>query len=569
MESSTDESSSNEFSLVNRHENETENSPETPDSVPETTNASTKDIEIPVPNVTENKKEPQVSTNHPQQSLDPPSFRWFVLVLSTISILLASVQGSALIVALPDVLEGLDAQFTTIMWVLFAYLIVITALVPITGEISDIFGRRRVFNLGFTLFTAASLYCGLADSKFHGWDLVGGRIVQGFGAAALFSNSGAIVTDVFIRYNQVGLAMGVNQITSAVGSILGPFLGGVFSTDWRWVFLFNVPIGGIGIILCFWKMHERPSHHKAPMMERIKKFDWFGSILFLIGDLLFLSALCTVAVPDMPNAVMISFFVFGGVSLLVSLSLETWIIKAPALHLRIFLIRKFAVANLGSLLCSFARSVVLFATIFFFQGPFGKTPFYAGVMTIPFGFGVLILGFWAGRLSDRYGPKVMQVVGPLIAGAGSFGLAYVDQNTSYVAIAAALIVSGAGQGIFNSPNSASAMVSVPKELRGGASGWRMMVAFLAQTFALVLLFSVVRSYVPLGQLMELFLYGGGGNSMDLVLKGIHINFYVASGVAWAVSLESFILLVLLPGKRAAHKRTKKSSPSDANGVQLP
>jgi hypothetical protein len=304
------------------------------------------------------------------------------------------------------------------------------------------------------------------------------------------------------------------------------------------------------------KNTEVPQKQEQSMLYRFQHFDWIGSILFLEGGLLFLAALCNTANSSMPTVVMIIFFIVGGVSLIVVCILELWIIKNPAIHFDIFKIRNFSIANFGGIIASYSRSIVLFATIFYFQGVMHKTPFMAGVMTIPFGGGLLLFGFWAGRLSDKYGPRAMQLIGPFVAGAASLGLSFINGSTNYGAIAVSLFTVGAGQGIFNSPNSASAMVSVPRTKRGAASGWRMMMLFLAQTLAIISLFGIIKTKIPLDQLIDIFLYGGKGvsNASNSFMTAIKINYYIAAGTAWFVCVMNIFLLYLWDKKVEKKKK---------------
>jgi MFS family permease len=204
-------------------------------------------------------------------------YEWTALSVTTIGTLLASVQGSALLIALPEVMTQLRTDFMTIMWVILSFMLITTALVPVVGRLADMFGRKNLYNAGFAIFTLGSLLCGLAQPQFHGWDLVLYRIIQGIGGAMLFTNGAAIVTDAF-RTGRIGLGLGVNQIALAAGFLLGPVVGGILTAiSWRWVFLINVPLGIIGTIWGILKLREPVS--LAPN----QRFDWMGSLTFTIG----------------------------------------------------------------------------------------------------------------------------------------------------------------------------------------------------------------------------------------------------------------------------------------------
>ncbi len=193
----------------------------------------------------------RLSTEGTQQNLSPATgvaphhdgYQWTALSVTTVGALLASIQGSALLIALPNILADLHISFFTIMWVLMGYLLITTVLTPVIGRLADIWGRKRLYNSGFVMFSLGSLIAGLAQPQFHGADIILGRVVQGVGGALMVTNSTAIVTDAF-RKGQVGLGLGINQIAGAAGFLLGPIIGGLLTEiSWRWVFLFNVPIG--------------------------------------------------------------------------------------------------------------------------------------------------------------------------------------------------------------------------------------------------------------------------------------------------------------------------------------
>ena len=243
----------------------------------------------------------------------PPSpddwrgYEWVALSVTTIGALLASIQGSALTIALPNILTGLRAGFLTIMWVLIAYLLSTTALVPVVGRLADMVGRKRLYVAGFAVFTLGSLLGGLAQPSFHGWDLVAYRAVQGIGGALLFTNSAAIVTDAF-RRGRVGLGLGVNQIAAAAGFLLGPVVGGLLTSySWRWIFLVNVPLGVFGTLWGIWRLRE-PVH----LPER-QRFDWWGSLSFTLGLGALLAGLSMLAFPALPAPVVYGLFVLSGV----------------------------------------------------------------------------------------------------------------------------------------------------------------------------------------------------------------------------------------------------------------
>lgn len=304
---------------------------------------------------------------HARESLfpQPKGYQWTALSVTTVGALLASIQGSALLIALPSILAELRISFFIVMWVLLGYLLILTVFTPIVGRLADLWGRKRLYNSGFIAFTIGSLIAGLAQPQFHGADLILGRVIQGLGAALLVTNSTVIVTDAF-RKGQVGLGLGINQIAGAAGFLIGPIIGGLLTEfSWRWVFLFNVPIGIFGALWGIWRLRE-------PVLPlKRQPFDWFGSISLSLGLAGILLGLSMLAFPILPQPVTIAIFVIGVVGLVLFVAIEPRI-KVPLIQLRLFRGRLFALANLSGLLNGIARGAVLFLLIFFLQGPYGK-----------------------------------------------------------------------------------------------------------------------------------------------------------------------------------------------------
>ncbi len=211
--------------------------------------------------------------------------------MTTVGALLASIQGSALLIALPDIMAQLHAGFMTIMWVILGFMLITTALVPVVGRLADMFGRKRLYNAGFAIFTQGSLLSGLSQPQFQGWDMVFYRMIQGVGGALLFTNSAAIVTDAF-RKGRVGLGLGINTIAFSAGFLMGPVIGGILTAiDWRLVFLINVPLGIAGTIWGVLRLREPVS------LPEKQRFDWLGSVTFSIGLGALLLAASLVAFP--------------------------------------------------------------------------------------------------------------------------------------------------------------------------------------------------------------------------------------------------------------------------------
>ena len=265
-------------------------------------------------------------------------YEWTALSVTTVGALLASIQGSALIIALPDILTRLDTDFITIMWVLLGYLLITTAVVPVIGRLADMFGRKNLYNAGFAVFTLGSLLCGMSQPQFHGWDLVGYRLIQGLGGALLFTNSAAIVTDAF-RHGRIGLGLGVNQIAAAAGFLIGPVVGGLLTAiSWQWVFFVNVPLGIAGTVWGFFRLREPVS------LPAKQTFDWLGSLTFVFGLGSLLLAVSLVAFPLISISYVYILFACAVIGLAAFFAVETRVAQ-PMLDFKLFTDRLFAYAS--------------------------------------------------------------------------------------------------------------------------------------------------------------------------------------------------------------------------------
>ena len=459
-------------------------------------------------------------------TFDPDAgYEWTALSVTTLGALLAALQGSALLIALPDILVGLKASFLTIMWVLLGYLLITTALVPVIGRLADMFGRKNLYNAGFLVFTLGSLGAGLSQVQFHGADLLVARMIQGVGGALLLTNSTAIVTDAF-KSGRVGLGLGVNQIAAAAGFVLGPVVGGLLTAiSWRWVFLFNVPLGLFGT---FWGIMRLREPVKLPAKQT---FDWIGSLTFTLGLGAFLMALSMVAFPSWGWTIIYVMFVLGPL-LLVAFVITELRVSQPMLNVRLFSGRLFTFANLANLLNGVARGAVLFLLIFFLQGPYGKDPLTAGLMMAPFGLAFMLIGPISGHLSDHHGPRALGTIGLLVSAVGLAGLATVSDHTPFWELAVWMALMGGGSGFFSSPNTSAIMTSVRPEQRGMAAGVRMMLAYTGQMLSIAIAFPLVLAKIPQDVMMNIFIYGGGMSSAPAALSdflhGVHLAFIISA-----------------------------------------
>jgi MFS family permease len=477
-------------------------------------------------------------------------YEWVVLSVTTVGALLASTQGSALIIALPDIMDELHASFLTVMWVLLSYLLITTALVPVVGRLADIFGRKNLYNAGFAIFTLGSLLAGFSQPGLHGWDLVLYRVIQGVGGALLFTNSTALVTDAF-RHGRVGLGLGVNQIAGAAGFLLGPVVGGLLTTiSWHWVFWVNVPLGLVGTV---WGIVRLRRPVSLPPAQR---FDWRGSVTFTLGLGAALLAFSLIAFPLVSVSIVDVLFVIGAIGLAAFFFIESHE-SQPMLDFSLFRDRLFTFATLANALNGLARGAVLFVLIFFLQGPYGQNPLTAGIMMMPFGAAFMLVGPVSGYLSGRYGSRGLSTVGLLISSAALLGLSMIGPGTPYWLLALLMALMGGGSGLFSSPNTNAIMSSVAVERRGIAAGVRTMLMNTGQMLSIAFVFPLVVSQIPQQVMFKVFLYGGGMGNDPHALAAFEAGLHKAFLLSFGITLVAALISVLRPPHR----------PQDQSGDQ--
>lgn len=498
---------------------------------------------------------PELAANAPNEAVTEQhrdGYQWTALSVTTVGALLASVQGSALLIALPNILEELKVSFFVIMWVLMAYLLIMTVLTPIIGRLADMWGRKLLYNIGFITFTVGSLVGGLAQPQFHGADIILGRVIQGVGGALLITNSTAIVTDAF-KKGQVGLGLGINQIAGAAGFLLGPIIGGLLTQwSWRWVFLINVPIGIFGVIWGIWRLREPVS------LKGHQHVDWLGSAALAIGLTGVLLALTMFAFPMLPMPAIIAIMLVGIISLVVFGIMEPRI-KEPVVQLRLFGDKLFTMANLSGLLNGIARGAVLFLLIFFLQGPYAQDPLMAGIMLAPFGLAFMIIGPLSGRLSDKVGSKLLAPIGLGISALGLLGLVFVRADTPFWLLSVFMALMGGGSGFFVSPNTNAIMSSVQAQMRGAAAGILNMLNNTGQMLSIAIVFPVALSQVPQDAMMQVFIYGGGMGKFPAALAAFMGGLHNAFLISCIISLVAMAVAWLRPSHSHAQQISEEAA----------
>jgi MFS family permease len=423
-------------------------------------------------------------------------YKWVALSNTTLGMLAATVNASIVIISLPAIFRGIHlnpltpSNISYLLWMLMGYLVVSAVLVVTLGRFGDIYGRVRMYNLGFTLFAAGALALPFDPLTGPGgalW-LIGFRIIQAVGGAMLMANSPAILTDAF-PYNQRGMAIGVNQVAGISGQFIGLILGGILAAvNWRLVFLVSVPIGIGGAIWSYLSLQEIGARTKA-------KIDWLGNVTFAVGLIALLTGI-TYGIQPYGGHTMgwTSPFVLsgliGGVALLVAFCYIEVRVDSPMFDLRLLKIRSFSTGATAALLASISRGGMQFMLIIWLQGiwlvlhgySFIDTPLWSGIYLLPLTGGFLIAGPLSGWLSDRYGARFFASGGLLLSAVSFAGLLLIPVNFSYPVFAILVFISGAGMGLFSAPNAAAVMNSVPSNQRGAAAG--MLATFTNSGFVL-------------------------------------------------------------------------------------
>ena len=432
-------------------------------------------------------------------------YKWVALSNTTVSMMMATIDTSIVIIAMPAIFRGIHLNPTDpgnisyLLWMIIGYLLVTAVLVVTLGRLGDMYGRVRIYNLGFVVFTIASV--ALSLDPLTGppgalW-LILWRIAQAFGGAMLMANAAAILTDAFPA-RQRGMALGINQICGISGQFIGLILGGVLAAwDWRAVFWVNVPIGVFGTIWSYLKLREIATVRKA-------KVDWWGNITFAAGAGLLLVSITYGIQPygSHPTS-WTSPRVLGGlacgIALLVLFCLIETRIAEPMFRLGLFRIRAYAAGNMASLMSSIARGGLQFMLIIWLQGiwlplhgyDFSQTPLRAGLFLLPLTAGFLIAGPVSGYLSDRYGPRPFATAGLLVSASAFAGLLLLPVVFPYWVFALVIFANGLGSGLFASPNTSAIMSSVPARYRGVASGMRSTFQNSGMSLSIGIFFSLM------------------------------------------------------------------------------
>jgi MFS family permease len=425
-----------------------------------------------------------------------PRYKWVVLSNTTLGVLIATINSSILLIALPDIFRGIridplqPGNTSLLLWLIMGYMVVTAVLVVGLGRLGDMYGRVKIYNAGFAIFTFFSIM--LAVTWMHGvtaglW-LVGMRIFQGIGGAMLMANSSAIITDAFPPTER-GLGLGLNMVAGIAGSFMGLVVGGLLAPiEWHMVFVVSVPFGVFGTVWAYFKLHDTGIRRHARM-------DWWGNATFAVG---LISVLVGITYGIQPYGAhtmgwtnpWVMTALIGGCAVL---GLFCWVesrVPEPMFRLSLFKIRAFTFGNIASLLGALGRGGLMFILIIWLQGiwlprhgySFESTPLWAGIYMLPMTVGFLVAGPTSGWLSDKFGARIFATGGMLVAAASFAWLWALPVNFTYWQFAAALLINGLGMGLFAAPNSTGIMNSLPAHQRGVGAG--MMTVFMNSAMVL-------------------------------------------------------------------------------------
>ncbi len=433
-------------------------------------------------------------------------YKWVALSNTTIGTLMASLDATIVLISLPAIFNGIQINplnsFQYLIWLLFGYSICTSTLLVTFGRISDMFGRVRLYNLGFAIFTVGTILAFLTPNTgtLGALELIIFRMVQGVGGAFLFANGAAIITDAFPE-NERGQALGINMVSVLAGSLIGLVMGGVLAYyDWRFIFLVSVPIGIFGTIWSYLRLKE------VGVINRNQKLDVWGNLAFGAGLTLLLLGVSYGLLPygsapmGWGNPWVIASLV-GGAALLLAFPLIEAHVESPMFRIDLFKIRPFSAGNFAGFLGAMGRGGVQIVLIILLQGiwlplhgyAYSSTPLWSGVYITPMLLGFVVMGPISGRLSDRRGARGLATAGMIITAASFLLLSALPYNFVLWEFGVILFVMGLGGGLFASPNTVSIMNSVPPENRGAASGMRATLQNVGQTASIAVFFSIVLS----------------------------------------------------------------------------
>ena len=437
--------------------------------------------------------------------MDSDRYKWIALSNTTLGVLLATLDASITLIAMPDIFRGIHldplvpANSFYLLWMILGYLVVSSVLIVSLGRMGDMYGRVKIYNLGFVIYTVASLLLTVdwMTGRSGATYLIMLRIVQGLGGACLLANAAAIITDAFPA-NQRGMALGINNIVGVSGMFVGLVLGGILAPiNWRLVFLISVPVGLFGTVWAYLKLEERSTPRRA-------RIDWWGNVTFALGLVLLMVSVTYGIRPAGGSSTgwtstrVVVLLAGAAVSFIVFAVAEQRVAE-PMFRLPLFRIRAFTFGTLSTFLSAVARGGLMFMLIIWLQGiwlpehgySFERTPLWAGIYMLPLTLGMLVAGPTSGYLSDRFGARPFATGGMLAAAASFALLMLLPTDFRYPEFALILALTGISMGMFASPNRAGVMNSLPPGDRGAGGGMNQTFQNSAQVLSIGVFFTLM------------------------------------------------------------------------------
>jgi EmrB/QacA subfamily drug resistance transporter len=446
-------------------------------------------------------------------------YRWWALSCTSLGMLLVATNSGTLIIALPDLERSLGTGLLELVWVILAYMISSTVLVLTAGRLSDLFGRKTAFVGAFLLFAFASLGAGTSSD---GTELILWRVLQGVGGAFIFANGPALVTDAFPQ-EQLGLAMGTNTMVAAIGLVIGPVLGGALvAISWQWVFWFNVPLALAGGLWAALVLRELASR------DPVRGFDLGGTLTFVLGLTGLVYGISRGGISGWNDPLVIWSLLAAAILLPLFVLIEHRG-RSPMLDLSIFRNRMFAAATGAAFINGLSRFALMFIFVFYFQGAQGDDPITAGVKLAPMAIGMLVSSPLAGIWADRHGSRALAALGMLVSAAALAGMTTLEAGAAYWQSMLWLGLVGIGSGMFNSPNTAAMMGTVPADRRGIAAGARTMLQNTGAVISIAFVLAIVTAAVPKPVLFKIFSGLASGLSsaqLDPFIANMHTALWV-------------------------------------------
>jgi EmrB/QacA subfamily drug resistance transporter len=480
------------------------------------------------------------------------AYKWWALSCTSLGMLLVTINSGTLIIALPDLERSLHTSLLQLVWVILAYMISSTVLVLTAGRLSDVFGRKKAYIGALALFAATSLGAGFAAD---GTQLILWRVIQGIAGAFIFANGPALVADAF-PLDQLGVAMGTNSMVAALGLVIGPVLGGALvGISWHWVFWFNVPVAAIAATWSALTLRE------LARRDAQRSLDLPGTALLVAGLTGLVYGISRGGISGWSDGLVIAGLICSAI-LLPLFVLAEHHGRAPMLDLTIFRNRMFSAATAAAFINGLSRFALLFVFVFYFQGAQGDSPITAGLKLAPMAVGMLIASPLAGIWADRHGSRGLAALGMLVSAAALALMTTLQAHSPYWQSTLWLFLVGVGSGMFQSPNTAAMMGTVPANRRGIAAGARTMLQNTGAVISIAFVLAIVTAAVPKAVLFEIFSGLSSGLSDANLAPFIH-NLHTALWALAATSVVGAGVSLLRPPHRRGPAAVGELSPKPA------